>query len=245
MSPRSQPSEQMTTTAPRATPRRPQRSTNAPITSPRRVPPDQSGTTRPQASSAAGAVRTLRRTGVSRVSRVPTVNTSTRPARPDRDVRTSRWASRSSASEYGLIEPLTSTRSTTGRGRRLRRRYRTGPISPARRSWSRSSARASISPCAAGRRRALGRVGSRGDSPANRASRRALSSGERSAMSRWRSTSVAEASTRSSGRSGSSGPPRVPPGSSRLASTERRTGACDRVPRRGRWPANQVSNTRS
>ena len=41
-SPRSQPSERMTTTAPRAMPRCPQRSTNSLMASPSRVPPEMS-----------------------------------------------------------------------------------------------------------------------------------------------------------------------------------------------------------
>ena len=74
-SPRSQPSEAITTTAPRATPRWPQRSRNALTSSPSRVPPLQSGTAPDTASRAADGSR-LRISRVTRVSRVPTVNTS-------------------------------------------------------------------------------------------------------------------------------------------------------------------------
>ena len=74
-SPRSQPSERITTTAPRAIPRRPWRSLNARSASPMRVPRDQSG--------AAAAARWIARSGervasarVTRVSRVANTNAS-------------------------------------------------------------------------------------------------------------------------------------------------------------------------
>ena len=74
-SPRSQPSERITTTAPRAMPRRPWRSLNAFSASPMRVPLDQSG--------AAAAARRIARSGlreasarVRRVSRVAKTNAS-------------------------------------------------------------------------------------------------------------------------------------------------------------------------
>ena len=75
-SPRSQPSETITTTAPRAIPRRPWRSLNAFSASPIRVPLDQSG--------AVAAARWIARSGwrprsarVRRVSRVANANAST------------------------------------------------------------------------------------------------------------------------------------------------------------------------
>jgi hypothetical protein len=74
-SPRSQPSDRITTTAPRAIPRRPWRSLNAFSASPIRVPLDQSG--------AAAAARWIARSGlleasarVRRVSRVANTNAS-------------------------------------------------------------------------------------------------------------------------------------------------------------------------
>ena len=80
-SPRSQPSERITTTAPRARPRTPHVSLKVRSPSPRRVPPDQSSTTPATASSAASGSRD-RSSRVMRVHRVPSVNTST-GARPD------------------------------------------------------------------------------------------------------------------------------------------------------------------
>ena len=68
--------------------------------SPRRVPPDQSGTVSPAATIARSASR-IRIAAVTRVSRVPTVNTSTLrlPPRPVAAAETvNRCASRSSAS---------------------------------------------------------------------------------------------------------------------------------------------------
>ncbi len=75
-SPRSQPSERITTTAPRARPRSPHRSLNVRRPSPSRVPPDQSSTAPATASSAASGSRE-RSSRVMRVQRVPSVNTST------------------------------------------------------------------------------------------------------------------------------------------------------------------------
>ena len=85
-SPRSQPSERITTTAPRATPRRPWRSLNAFSASPIRVPLDQSG--------AAAAARSIARSGwreasarVRRVSRVANTNASAPRPLPAAEVR--------------------------------------------------------------------------------------------------------------------------------------------------------------
>ena len=62
-SPRSQPSLAITTIALRANPRRPHRLRKAAITSPSRVPPDQSGTSRPAAASASSGCRRRERRG--------------------------------------------------------------------------------------------------------------------------------------------------------------------------------------
>ncbi len=74
-SPRSQPSDAITTTAPRAAPRWPHRSRKARRVSPSRVPPLQSGIAAPAARSASSGSRT-RSCRVTRVSRVPRVNAS-------------------------------------------------------------------------------------------------------------------------------------------------------------------------
>ena len=85
-SPRSQPSERITTTAPRAMPRRPWRSLNSLSASPMRVPLDQSG--------AAAAARWMARSGlreasarVSRVRRVAKEKTSASGPLPAAQVR--------------------------------------------------------------------------------------------------------------------------------------------------------------
>ena len=88
-SPRSQPSERITTTAPRAMPRRPWRSLNSFSASPIRVPLDQSG--------AAAAARWIARSGlreasarVRRVSRVANTNASAFGPLPAAQVRNCR-----------------------------------------------------------------------------------------------------------------------------------------------------------
>ena len=90
-SPRSQPSDRITTRAPRAIPRRPWRSLNALSASPIRVPLDQSG--------AAAAARWIARSGlrersarVSRVSRVANTNASAFGPLPAAHVRNWRYA---------------------------------------------------------------------------------------------------------------------------------------------------------
>ena len=78
-SPRSRPSEQMTTTPPRHRPRRPQSRTKLSRDSPILVPPSQSNTARAARSSASSGRRVWSAL-VTRVSRVPKQNTSTRAA---------------------------------------------------------------------------------------------------------------------------------------------------------------------
>ena len=140
-SPRSQPSLAITTMAPRATPRRPQRFRNAPITSPSRVPPDQSGTSRPAAASASSAWRAAKCRGD--------------PSQPGADgehldmvrhARTIRCASRSNESAYDCIEPEMSISRTIRRPGRPGRRWRSGASSPADRNWARRVRRRSTDP---------------------------------------------------------------------------------------------------
>ena len=108
-SPRSRPSETITTAAPRAYP--PNRGTarNACNASPMRVPPSQS-LTRNEAAFSACSRRFSRSAGVTRVSRVPKVNTSTLPA-----ACTSACASRMFSSVRAFIEPETSIRNRIDR----------------------------------------------------------------------------------------------------------------------------------
>src|SRR5437588_6373360 len=75
-SPRSQPSESTTTTAPRVSARRPHSSLYALSDSPIRVPPDQSSTRLEAAASAVSALR-VASSDVRRVSRVPNAKVST------------------------------------------------------------------------------------------------------------------------------------------------------------------------
>src|SRR4051812_10637918 len=80
-SPRSHPSDRITTTAPRAMPRTPHSSLNRRSPSPSRVPPDQSVTLLAAAAMAASGSR-LESSRVIRVSRVPIANASTPPRPP-------------------------------------------------------------------------------------------------------------------------------------------------------------------
>ena len=113
-SPRSQPSEAITTTAPRVSPRRPQTSLKAASYSPMRVPPAQSGTAR--------AARASARSG----SRPAQVRRQPRQARAERErldvaaaPRTAACRNITMARAYGSIEPETSTRKTSLRGTSL------------------------------------------------------------------------------------------------------------------------------
>ena len=125
-------------------PRWPQRSRKIRSVSPSRVPPDQSGTVSPAATSARSGSRS-RSARVTWVSRVPTVNVSTTPPLAAA-AWVKRWASRSSASAYPLIEPDTSTSSTTRRGRMPRRRQAISAGSPIRRRLARRVREASTWP---------------------------------------------------------------------------------------------------
>ena len=139
-SPRSQPSERITTTAPRARPRSPHRSLKVRTPSPSRVPPDQSSTAPATASRAASGSRDPS-SRVMRVQRVPSVNTST-CARPT----TATCANRTKARAYASIEPDTSHSSTTRRGRSPVRRWTVRSGSPPVRSARRVVAPTSIGP---------------------------------------------------------------------------------------------------
>ena len=156
-------------------PRWPHRSRKNRSVSPSRVPPDQSGTVVPAATSARSGSRT-RIARVRWVSRVPSVNISTRPRVAPADTAwVNRCASRSSASAYPLIEPDTSIRSTTRRGRVPRRRQAMSPGSPIRRRLPRRVREASMSPRCQGWCRAVRRIGGRGRSVANIAASRCFS----------------------------------------------------------------------
>ena len=194
----------ITTTAPRATPRCPQRSRNACITSPSRVPPDQSGTASPAAATAASPSRT-RIARVTRVSRVPIVKTSVRARLTDVSV----CAHRRRLSAYGPIDPDTSTSTTTRRVHVVRARNSSVDGSPPFRSCCRSVRRASTAPRVEGRRRADTRSGGCGRRVAKSRASRARSARLNSATSRCRSTSVllAAARTSISGASSSPAPP--------------------------------------
>ena len=76
-SPVSQPSEMISTTAPRAMPRAPYRSLNSLTAAPILVPPDQSGAASPALASMVSGLAAAK-AGVSRVSRVAKLNTSGR-----------------------------------------------------------------------------------------------------------------------------------------------------------------------
>ena len=109
-------------------PRWPQRSRKTCSVSPSRVPPDQSGTTSPAATSARSGSRRAQRAGD--VGEPGADGEGLDGAAAGRADWVSRCASRSSASAYALIEPLTSTSSTTRRGRAPRRRQAISPGSP-------------------------------------------------------------------------------------------------------------------
>ena len=187
----SSPSEQMTTTAPRASPEWPHPSRNVLSDAPIRVPPSQSSTsaaTFRSASSSDGASSAR----VTRVSRVPKQKTSHRWS-----VRTVACAKTRSAREYAVIDPDTSRINTSRRGcrRRCRRASRTG--SPPLRSARRTVRLRSSSPSREGARRRVRRGGTaRRSERINRASC-SSSSSEHSAKFFSRSTSSELASAAS------------------------------------------------
>ena len=160
-SPRSHPSERITTIAPRAMPRSPHCVVELP------QPVAEAGAAAPVDAPARppGAARRRGRgvdsSRVMRVSRVPSANASTfwRPA-------TAAWTNRSSARAYGSIDPLTSSSSTS---RRLRGR-RLAPVAADRLAARLSSPPAPcgagrVGPCAAGGRRSRQRPAGRADEP--------------------------------------------------------------------------------
>ena len=116
----------MTTTAPRAIPRCPQRSRNALSASPSRVPPDQSGTASPAAIEGSLGVALPHRAGHLGEPGADGEDLDAGAAR--------RWSARAASrrrlSAYGLIEPETSTSSTTRRDRVPRRRHCAGGPAP-------------------------------------------------------------------------------------------------------------------
>ena len=174
-----------------------------------RVPPDQSGMVRPAATIARSGSRS--RSGrVTWVSRVPSVKTST-----GSPVAHHACARRTRASAYELIDPDTSTRRTTRRGRLPRRRHATSPGSPIRRSIARRVRRASTSPRRDVVWRCARRRGALGLRAANRRASSSRSRRDRVETSRWRSTSVAEARACTASSSRASPAPASP--SSRLA----------------------------
>ena len=141
--PRSHPSDSTTTIAPRAKPRTPQRSLNARIHSPMRVPPLQSATCCDARLSALSGSR-CESSRVTRVRRVPSVNASTR-WRPT----IAACMNRKNARAYGSIEPETSSNTTSRRKRSLGSRQwrRTG--SPKWANDVRTVRRTSTLPCRA------------------------------------------------------------------------------------------------
>ena len=136
---------------------------------------------------------------------MPTVNVSTTPPR-DRPTWVNRCARRSSASAYPLIEPDTSTSSTTRRGRTPRRRQAISPGSPIRRSDARSVREASTWPRCQRWCRAVRRTGGRGRRVANMPASRCFSAADSVATSRCRSTSASLARARTTSSSASASP---------------------------------------
>ena len=182
--------------APRAMPRTPHSSLNARNPSPRRVPPAQS-TTRPAAACTAASGSRDDSSRVTRVSRVPSANASTRVR-----LTTAACTNRTNARAYGSMEPLTSSSSTSGRGRVPVVWYAGGATSPAARSDRRTVRRMSGRPWMRddGRRRRDGRL-----APVTRRSainRRAWanSAGVYDAKSRSRSVSTGLHRTVTAGR---------------------------------------------
>src|SRR6266513_677976 len=151
---RSQPSDTITTTAPRVSARRPHTSLNVLRDGPIRVPLAQSTTRVAAAESACSGSRVLN-SSVSRYSRVPNANTSTPRPEP-----TTACKKRSSARVYASIEPETSHRTTSLRGTSTRRRNARSMGSPPRPSERRASRRRSSRlPRACGRNRRERRSG--------------------------------------------------------------------------------------
>ena len=184
----------------------------------------------------------LRSSRVTRVSRVPIVNTSV-PGRR----RAAACANRSSASAYGCIEPLTSTSSTSRRGRTRRRAaVAAAPARRRARSIARTVRRGSSAPRCAGRCRrddaAVSPTGSSsGDQPAyaRRARSRVSRPGRGAAAprARWRSrraTLVRVGAARAAGRS-------VPGTATGRSTCDRRHGAAAAA----RSPAKYAANARS
>src|SRR5919199_3784317 len=132
-SPRSQPSDRITTTEPRPS-RRPWTRFKVAIDAPMRVPPDQSTTAADARSSARSGSRRPS-SCVIRVSRVPNTNASTR-----RCVDTAACRYWSSIRAYGAIEPDTSQTSTSFRGPCTCARQRRSSGSPPWRSDARTVA---------------------------------------------------------------------------------------------------------
>ena len=165
-SPRSQPSLKITTTAPRATPRCPQRSRNALSASPEpgAAGPVRAPARRPPRSARSGS-RCAQRPGD--------------PGQPGADVNTSTRARPARRRDLGVGEPQQRVgvrRHRAGdvdeqhhppRPGAARGGSRSGPGSPTRRSSSRRVRRASSSPRRAGRRRRDRRRGSRTSSAAS------------------------------------------------------------------------------
>ena len=155
--------------------------------------------------------------------------------------RVTTCANRSRASAYGLIDPDTSSSSTTRRGRVARRcrRGRTG--SPPAASMSRTVCRRSTSPRRAGARRSAGRRGGTGASWPMSSARCARSAADSVAMSRCRSTSVSSAATARAGPA-----PLVSCASAlRSAATRDWRGWAGRRVARGIRSPNQASKARS
>ena len=138
--------------------------------------------------------------------------------------RVRRWARRSSASAYGVIEPLTSTSSTTRRGRVPRRRQAISPGSPRWRSELRRVRDASRSPRCQRRCRAVRRTGGCSDSRTNIAASRRFSAASSVATSRCWRTSASDAIARTTSSSSVSPAPPAPSASGSRCAVEARDG---------------------